>query len=220
MSKLETAQRIWETSTKFFDKIESNDKKEWFNSLIDELEENNTMNRLKDKWNSMTEDQKAKLYKRNAITVSEFLKRWSPIYQIYNAIVNWVKNTTKNWWKNALKYAFLEQIPCRFFVELGILQKPTSLTKEKLIEDAKKDAKNFNIYLWLCETICACIPETKAIAPLIWTARHYTKWYKDHWTEVIANRINNKKEADIIKQQINKELVYVMTDKENFKKAA
>jgi hypothetical protein len=41
----------------------------------------------------------------------------------------------------------LEQIPCRFFVELGILDKPMSLTKEKLVEDAKKDAKNFNIYL-------------------------------------------------------------------------
>ena len=217
MSKLETAQKIWETSTKFFNKMGNDEKKEWFNNLIDSLEENSTINRLKDKWNSMTDEQKSNLYKMNAITVSEFLKRWSPIYQIYNSIVNWVKNTTKNWWKNALKYAFLEQVPCRFFVELWILQRPTSLTKEKLIEDTKKDAKNFNIYLWICETICTCIPETKAVVPLLGIAKHYTKWYRDHWTEVIATRINNKKESDI-KQQTNKEIAKTITNTKTSKK--
>ena len=217
MSKLETAQKIWETSTKIFDKMENDEKKEWFNNLINSLEENSTINRLKDKWNSMTDEQKSNLYKMNAITVSEFLKRWSPIYQIYNSIVNWVKNTTKNWWKNALKYAFLEQVPCRFFVELWILQRPTSLTKEKLIEDTKKDAKNFNIYLWICETICTCIPETKAVVPFLGIAKHYTKWYRDHWTEVIATRINNKKESDI-KQQTNKEIAKTITNTKTSKK--
>jgi hypothetical protein len=39
------------------------------------LEENNSINWIKDKWNSMSEEQKEKLYKMNAITVSEFLKR-------------------------------------------------------------------------------------------------------------------------------------------------
>ena len=217
MSKLETAQKIWETSTKIFDKMGNDEKKEWFNNLIDSLEENSTISRLKDKWNSMTDEQKSNLYKMNAITVSEFLKRWSPIYQIYNSIVNWVKNTTKNWWKNALKYAFLEQVPCRFFVELWILEKPISLTREKLIEDAKKDAKNFNIYLWICETICTCIPETKAVVPFLGIAKHYTKWYRDHWTEVIATRINNKKEADI-KQQTNKEIAKIITNTKTSKK--
>jgi hypothetical protein len=43
--------------------------------LIDELEENSSINWIKDKWNSMSEEQKEKLYKRNAVTVSEFLKR-------------------------------------------------------------------------------------------------------------------------------------------------
>lgn len=217
MKNLETAKTIWEKSTQIFDKIENDDKKEWFNNLIDKLEKNSSINWVKDKRNSMTEEQKSNLYKRNAITVSEFLKRWSPIYQIYNSIINWVKNTTKNGWKNALKYAFLEQIPCRFFVELGILQKPSSLTKQKLIEDTKKDAKNFNIYLWICETICACIPETKAIVPFIWIAKHYTKRYRDHWTEVIADRINNKKESDI-KQNTNKKLAETMTNKKFSKK--
>ena len=38
MSKIETAQKIWEASTKVFDKMDSEEKKEWMNSLIDELE--------------------------------------------------------------------------------------------------------------------------------------------------------------------------------------
>lgn len=219
MSKLETVQSIWEKSTKIFDKIEDKNKIEWFNSLIDELEENNSINWIKDKWNSMSEEQKEKLYKMNAITVSEFLKRWSPIYQLYKAIVNWAKNTKKHGWKNALKYAFLEQVPCRFFVELWILDKPKSLTKEKLVEDAKKDAKNFNIYLWICEVICTCIPETKAVWPLIAIARHYTKWYKDHWVEVVSKRINDKRKFNI-SQQTKKELAEAIVDIENNAKSA
>ena len=82
MKNLETAKTIWETSTKIFDKIENDYKKEWFNNLIDKLEKNSSIDWVKDKRNSMTEEQKSNLYKRNAITVSEFLKRWSPIYQI------------------------------------------------------------------------------------------------------------------------------------------
>jgi hypothetical protein len=62
MSSLETAQSIWETSTKIFDKIDKDDKKEWFNSLINQIEENNTINRLKKTWNTMTEEQKLKIY--------------------------------------------------------------------------------------------------------------------------------------------------------------
>lgn len=219
MSKLETVQSIWEKSTKIFDKIEDKNKIEWFNSLIDELEENNSINWIKDKWNSMSEEQKEKLYKMNAITVSEFLKRWSPIYQLYKAIVNWAKNTKKHWWKNALKYAFLEQVPCRFFVELWVLDKPKSLTKEKLVEDAKKDAKNFNIYLGICEVICTCIPETKSLWPFIAIARHYTKWYKDHWVEVVSKRINDKRKLNI-SQQTKKELAEAIVDIENNAKSA
>lgn len=49
MPNLEIAQYIWEQTTKAFDKIEDNDKKEWFNNLIDELEENSSINWVKDK---------------------------------------------------------------------------------------------------------------------------------------------------------------------------
>ena len=217
MPNLEIAQYIWEQTTKSFDKIEDNDKKEWFNNLIDELEENSSINWVKDKWNSMSEEQKEKLYKRDAITVSGFLKHGSPAYQLYNTILSWVKNTSKHWWKNALKYSFLEQIPCRFFVELWILNRPKSLDKNTLIEDVRKDAKNFNTYLWICEAICTCIPKAKAAVPFIGMAKHYSKWYKDHWVEVVIQRINNEKKIDI-KQHTNKELANIMGDIQSEKK--
>ena len=57
MSKLETVQKIWETSTKFFDKMKDDEKKEWMNSLIDELEENKWIKRLKESWNTMKDIQ-------------------------------------------------------------------------------------------------------------------------------------------------------------------
>lgn len=210
MEKLETAQKIWEKTTEYFEKIDDKEKKEWFKTLIEDLEKDSSINRLKDKWNSMTESQKLKLYKRHAITIGEALKN-NAIYKYYSTIINGAINTAQNWWKNAVKFAFLEQIPCRFFVELGILDKPEWLTNEKLIDDVKKDAKNFNLYLWLCETICACIPDAQVAVPFIWIARHYTKWYKNHWTEVIISRLNQKKES-AIKEQTSQALAEAMQD--------
>ncbi len=209
MSKLETIQSIWETSTKAFEKIDDKEKAEWFYNLINEIEKNDNIKQLKDKRNSMTEDQKLKLYKRNAITISWFLKRGSPIYQVYSSIVHGAQNTIKNWWKNALTYAFLEQIPCRFFVELGILNRPEWLSEGKLVQDVKKDAKNFNRYLSICKTVCSCIPETKAAVPFILMAKQYAKRYKDHWTETIISKLNEKKQL-AIKQQTDQELVKTM----------
>ena len=95
MSKLETIQSIWETSTKAFEKMDNKEKAEWFYNLINEIEENDNIKQLKDKRNSMTEDQKLKLYKRNAITIGWFLKRGSPIYQVYSSIVHGAQNTIK-----------------------------------------------------------------------------------------------------------------------------
>ena len=217
MSSLETAQYVWEATTKKFDKIDNEKKKEWFISLINQLDENSNINRLKNKRNSMTNEQKLKLYNRQALTISNALKKWSPIYTIFRSIIDWNKHASKNWSKNALKFSFLEQIPCRFFVELGIFNKPEWLTDQKLIDDVKKDAKNFNIYLWFCETVCKCIPEAKAAVPFIWMARHYSKRYKDHGTEAIATRLTEKKEM-AIKEQTNQELTEVLKDEH--KKAA
>ena len=211
MGNLETAQQIWEETTKSFEKMSEKEKKEWFKSLIEDLEENSSINRIKKQWNSMTEDQQLKLYKRNAITMSENLKNWSIIYRYYRSLTNWAINTVKNWWKNAIKFAFLEQIPCRFFVELWIFDKPKWLTEEKLIDDVKKDAKNFDLYLWFCSTVCTCIPEARPAVPFIWIAKHYTKRYKDNWTEIIKDRLTKQKKLRI-KEQINEALSSTITD--------
>ena len=51
-------------------------------------------------------------------------------------------------------------------------------------------------------------------------ARHYTKRYKDNWTETIISRLNQKKES-AIKEQTNQELAEVMEDSQTpIKKAA
>lgn len=219
MSTLETLKKIWDISTEKFNNIDNNKKKIWFNKLIDGLEENTSIKWMQEKRNSMNDEQKMELYNINPTRIIEILKRWSPIYQLYNTIVNWIKNTSKHWWKNALKYSFLKQIPCRFFVELGILDKPKSLNKDKLVEDIKKDAKNFNINLKICEVVCTRIPEAQAAVPFIEMAKQYTKWYRDHWAEVVIQRIKNEKNVNI-EQQTCKELAGVMWGIQNENKAA
>lgn len=219
MSNLETMQAAWEITTEAFEKMSDKEKAEWFNNLINELEENDKVKQLKDKRDSMTEDQKLKLYKRNAVTISWFLKRWSPLYQVYSSVVHGAQNTIKIWGKNALTYALLEQIPCRFFVELGILNRPEWLSEDQLIKDVKKDAKNFNTYLSICKTVCSCVPEAKAAVPFIWMAKQYAKRYKDHWTETVISKLNEKKELDI-KEQTSQELAETMKDTEKSLKDA
>lgn len=222
MENLKRAQEIWEKSTEIFDKIDEKNKREWFNNLIDELEECSAITRLQEKRNSMTEEQKNKLYKNSAITISWMLVRSTGIYPLYKSLkgtINRTKHTIKHWFKNALKYDFFEQIPCRFLVQLGILQQPEGITKNKLMEDIKKDAKNFHTCLWICEGICTCIPEAEPAIPYIKIAKTYTKWYKDHWTEIITDRLNKHKKIKI-QTQTNKELSDTFTSEKKQKKAA
>ncbi len=136
MSDLDTIQKIWEIWTEAFDKVDNEEKKEWFNNLIEELDNTEAINRLKKQWDSVSEEEKLKLYKRWAIKMSASLKK-APILTYYRAI----NNTRKGGIKSAAKIALLEQIPCRFLIELWILQKPESLTNENLIKDIKKRCK-------------------------------------------------------------------------------
>jgi hypothetical protein len=57
--------------------------------------------------------------------------------------------------------------------------------------------------------------------PFIWIAKHYTKWYKDHWTEVITDKLNKQKKLEVTKET-NKALSVTMSDinSKNTKKAA
>jgi hypothetical protein len=205
MWNFETFQKIWEVWTKAFDNMEDDEKKEWFKNLIEDLDDSDTATRLKKQRDTISEEDKLKLYKRWAITLNASIKNSSPIPTYYNAI----KNTTKKGIKTAAKIALLEQIPCRFFVELWILQKPESVTKKKLIKDIKKDAKNFNTYLSISSTVCACIPQARVAVPFIQMGKHYTKRYKKHWTEVLISRLNEQ-EKESIKEQTQEQLSHVL----------
>lgn len=192
MSKLEKLQKIWETSTKIFDKMKDDEKKEWMNSLIDELEENKWIKRLKESRNMMNEEQKLKIYKRHSISLWSYLKYTFMPYRMWEKLYNIAKHSITKWDNHTRKYATLEEIPCRFFVQIWILDKPKSIENNKLKEDIKKDAKNINLYLWLCEWICSLTPETKALVPIIQTAKHYTKRYKKEWANAVIERLEEK----------------------------
>lgn len=204
MWKLETIQKIWETWTKVFDQMNEDEKNEWFKNIIENLDDSDAATRLKKQWDSIPEEEKLRLYKRWAITMGASLKK-APIVTYYNAI----KNTQKKWIKSAAKIALLEQIPCRFFVELWILQKPESLTKEKLIKDTKKDARNFNQYLSISITVCECIPEARVAVPFIKMAKHYTKRYEKHWTKILIARLHDQ-EKERITTQTQEQLSYAL----------
>ena len=220
MSNLETARSVWETTQKVFDKIDDKEKKEGFRSLIDDIEQNDQIKKLKDTWDSMTEKQKRKLYKRDAITLWSFIRRGTPAFTVIDYTYHWVVNYKNNWWKNAAKYALLETLPCRFLVELGILKKPEDLTDEQLIKDVKKDAKNMNLYLWVAETACVVIPDAQAAVPFIQMLRHYTKWYEKHGTEVMIDKLNEEKKSAITEKTSNELAEVLQMDENEEKKAA
>ena len=151
MSKLETVQKIWETSTKIFDKMKDDEKKEWMNSLIDELESNKWIKRLKESWNMMDEEQKLKIYKRHSISLWSYFKYTFMPYRMWEKLYNIAKHSITKWDNHTRKYATLEEIPCRFFVQLWILDKPKDLEDKKLKEDIKrrKKYKSVSMTLWM-----------------------------------------------------------------------
>ena len=210
---LETAVIIWKATTKAFDKMDNDEKIEWFNDLIDDLEDSDSIKWLQDKWNTMTDEQKLELYKRQAVNVSYALKNWSWIYQLFKTINSYRKNKKKNWKQNALNFTFLEKIPCRFLIQLWVLEKPKEVTNEQLFEDTKKDAKHFNRFLSLCNTVCACIPEARSAVPFITMAKHYTKWYEKEWTKALTARLEKQQEIKTEEQKIKLE---AQTQKELF----
>lgn len=211
MSNLDTIQSVGEATWKAFEKIDNKEKKEWFSSLIDEFESNEQITKLKCIWNWMTEKQKEKLYQKWAITFTHVIINWSPVFTLSKSAINAFINTKNNGIKNATKYAFLEQIPCRFLVELWIFDKPEWLSNQQLIEDVRKDAKNYHLYLWIAEAACAVIPDAQAAVPFISMARTYTKWYKEHWTEVIIDKLREQKENKI-KKDTSEALLQVLNE--------
>ena len=182
----------WELTQKAFDKIDDKKKLEWFTNLIDNLKGKETIKKLKDIWNIMTEEQKLKLYKKDAKDIGHFLLNRSPAYCIARTERNAIANTKKNWFKYASKYVLLEQVPCRFLVQLCILDKPETLSDTQLSKDTQKDAKFMNTYLWAAEAVCTVAPGAQEVVPFIWMARHYTKWYKNNCVPVMQDRIKNK----------------------------
>lgn len=182
---------ILNNTDKTFDSLSEEEKKEWFKNLLEEVDNNETIKKLKDKWAKLTEDQKIRLYKVNAVSLSGYLKN-NPMYRISSSMINGVKDTVQQWWKNAMTYWLLEHVPCRFLVELGVLDKPEWLDGKQLIKDVQKDAKNFNLYLWLCKAVCYVVPEAKFTVPYISMAKKYTKRYKKNCVPIIQERLRQK----------------------------
>lgn len=212
MDKLEAAEHIWNTVTAWFDKIESQEKKEWFNNIVDQIEENKWVQKLKETRKTMTEKQKLEIYKRHSISVNTWLRYGlMTTYWAGEKLYHGIKNVSKEWIKNAANYATIEEIPCRFLVQLGILDKPEWLDNDKLTSDIQKDAKNFDLYLNMCEKLCMVVPDAQAAVPFIKIARHYTKRYKKEWSAAVIERLAKKKE-EAVTAQASAELVETMSD--------
>lgn len=211
MDKLEAAEHVWNTVTAWFDKVESQEKKEWFNNIVDQIEENKWVQKLKEIRNTMTEKQKLEIYKKDSTSLTTRLSQAiifiPPVRKTYHGI----KNISKEWIKNAANYATIEEIPCRFLVQLGILNKPEWLDNDKLTSDIQKDAKNFDLYLNMCEKLCMVVPDAQAAVPFIKIARHYTKRYKKEWSAAVIERLAKKKE-EAVTAQASAELVETMND--------
>ena len=199
---------ILNITDKTFDSLPEQEKKEWFKNLLEEVDNNETIKKIKDKWAKLTDDQKMKLYKMNEISLGGYLRN-NPAYRISSSMINGVKNIKQQWWKNAMTYWLLEHVPCRFFVELGVLDKPEWLDGKQLIEDVQKDAKNFNLYLWLCNTVCLVVPEAKPAVPYISMAKKYTKRYKKNCVPVIQERLRHN-----LSEKTAKDVVSVLSSVE------
>lgn len=215
---LETAQDIWKKSIENFDKLENNEKRKQFKNYLDkfedEFEENSFACRIKKTRDSLTEEQKLGIYKTTLTEQALTLSVPALLPTILE--LKTIKHTIK-YWKNGIKSSTLETFMpflFRFYVQLGILEKPKWITYTQLKKDIKKDAKNSNLWLSISKRIASIgwviQPETAVVleplAGLIGIIQHYTKWYEEEWTNVIIKRLDEKA-ANNIKNQTNNDLI-------------
>lgn len=199
-----------------FNALSETEKEQKFLSTIDDIKMSQDFQNFESRWKKQWVKKKMQYYKDGEV----ISVKWSINYAskapwtldvslnpFKRPRVRWVPNpVTKhiNPKKNieeSIETSIYEQFPwlMRIGVDFWLLKKPRTLSKKTLLKNIATDANTLDKNLKTFRTVCKYVPQLMAVGALIEKLLPYATWYKEHWAELMQERIQNKNKKDVEK---------------------
>lgn len=159
--------------------------KETFLDEIEQIENDENFQKMKEHWDKLDEKQKLSTYKK-----WEMISIWWSFRHVNEQLkpidLLHLKSDAKNkLWTTAAPVV-------RLWVSFWLLDAPKWLPEKELLKNIKKDARRLRRNLWIFQKVCAVVPQLKAAAPIVKAIRPYAKRYEKNWAPLMQERIKNK----------------------------
>ena len=199
-----------------FDALPEEEKEQKFLSTIDEIKMSQDFQNFESRWKKQGVKKKMQYYKDwEVISVKWAVNYASKAPWTLDVSLNPLKRPRVRWLPNpvtkhinpkknieeSVETSIYEQFPwlMRIGVDFWLLKKPWTLSKKTLLKNIATDANTLDKNLKTFREVCKYVPQLMAIGALIEKFLPYTTWYKEHWAELIQERIQNGNKRDVEK---------------------
>lgn len=199
-----------------FNALSETEKEQKFLSTIDDIKMSQDFQNFESRWKKQWVKKKMQYYKDGeVISVKWSINYASKAPWTLDVSLNPFKRPRVRWLPNpvtkhinpkknieeSIETSIYEQFPwlMRIGVDFWLLKKPRTLSKKTLLKNIATDANTLDKNLKTFRTVCKYVPQLMAVGALIEKLLPYATWYKEHWAELMQERIQNKNKKDVEK---------------------
>jgi len=199
-----------------FNALSETEKEQKFLSTIDDIKMSQDFQNFESRWKKQWVKKKMQYYKDGeVISVKWSINYASKAPGTLDVSLNPFKRPRVRWLPNpvtkhinpkknieeSIETSIYEQFPwlMRIGVDFWLLKKPRTLSKKTLLKNIATDANTLDKNLKTFRTVCKYVPQLMAVGVLIEKLLPYATWYKEHWAELMQERIQNKNKKDVEK---------------------
>ena len=196
-----------------FENLPEEQKEQNFLAKLDEIKHNNDFKNFENWWNKLSVKKKKQFYNdwdpiSVKWSVKTALKAPGTLEVSKNPLkiprVRWVPNPVfkhinpKKNITESIETSVYEQFPwlMRIWVSFWLLKKPWTLSEKKLLENIRSDANTLDTNLNTFREVCKHVPQLMAVGVVIEKLLPYAGRYKDHWAELMQEKIKNRKKKN------------------------
>lgn len=196
--------------------LSETEKEQKFLSTIDDIKMSQDFQNFESRWKKQWVKKKMQYYKDGeVISVKWSINYASKAPWTLDVSLNPFKRPRVRWLPNpvtkhinpkknieeSIETSIYEQFPwlMRIGVDFWLLKKPRTLSRKTLLKNIATDANTLDKNLKTFREVCKYVPQLMAVGVLIEKLLPYATWYKEHWAELMQERIQNKNKKDVEK---------------------
>lgn len=196
-----------------FNALPENEKEQTFLSAIDSIKMSQDFQNFESWWKKQWVKKKMQYYKDwEMISVKWAVNYATKAPWTLDVSLNPLKRPRVRWLPNpvtkhinprknieeSIETSVFEQVPwlMRVGVSFWLLKKPWTLSEKTLLKNIATDANTLEKNLWIFEKVCRYVPQLMAVWVLVRKLLPYAKWYKEHWAELMQEKIKNRKKKN------------------------